>query len=96
LRRRDGSPLLLAVAILALPIGITGTKFSLKKTWRAPITIYGAFAFTLAGMWWIYANERKKEKLTDIITGGQGPAKAELNVKLALTYILTGWLAFPF
>jgi MFS family permease len=53
--------------------------------WRAPITIYGAFAFTCAMAWIIFGRERSKGspglKRTGVFRSG-GP---ELNVRQALT-----------
>jgi MFS family permease len=61
--------------------------------WRAPITIYGAFAFTSAAAWMIFGRERIKEKPESPTTGVLSSQKLKLSIKKALTQRSTVILA---
>ena len=64
-------------------------------SWKAPITIYGAFALTCATAWIIFGKERRKEPLA--FTGNTAPVsppKPELDLKKALLQKSTLIFAF--
>ncbi len=64
-------------------------------SWKAPITIYGAFAFTCAAAWLILGRERLKE--TVVVSDDLAPAaakKPELDIKHALLQKSTLIFAF--
>jgi MFS family permease len=64
-------------------------------SWKAPITIYGAFALTCATAWFIFGKERRKEPIT--LTQGAIAAienKPEFSLKQALLQKSTLIFAF--
>ncbi len=64
-------------------------------SWKAPITIYGAFALTCAVAWIIFGKERRKEPVA-VTDGGSSAAapKPELGLKQALLQKSTLIFAF--
>ena len=61
--------------------------------WRAPITIYGAFAFSCAAAWIIFGRDHVKGKQTVSAIQMPSPQKLKLNMKKALTQRSTVILA---
>ena len=68
---------------------ITTVPIATALSWKAPIIVYGGFAFTAALAWVVFGKDKTKE--TKVVDQA---AKPELNIRQALTQRSTLLLAF--